>query len=467
MSTVDLLPICTIQPDFPDVLNDVRNGAVPEDTFWLSCYKDGEPSVHAKVHANLDERDRDLVVLRPDKDVDIAAADGRIDPRRTLYTARCPTLGMPDTTLLLPTQAYANPSLSDPRKAPTITAFALAPDMSQFATGHADGSISLLPIPPSSSSAPSPRPYAHAKPHLSSLTSLQFFPSSRVLLSASLDFTLVILSAEPPATPQSQPQRLSPVRTLKGHTRAITSTAIVSRGRTIVSGAKDGTIRLWDVPSSSQIRALVAGGTHTPVMALSLGQRPLSTPNGDISHPEAQGSDIDEREVDTAEKVVFAALHDGTLEAHDLRTKQAVLRVRPRIAPGTSVSPLEAVAYDDARGTVATGDARGVVRIYDVRALSSTTSGETAKELGTVRRNDASIEDLAWLPPGDGRDSDTPTLAIATSDGLPYLLHVGPDRLGVYAELVGVDCEPVFCIKTVGREVWTAAGDGVVRRHVL
>ncbi len=61
-STTITLPICTIQTDFKSLIEDVRNGAVPEDTFWLSCYKTGEPSVHGKVHLTLNEIDRDLVV---------------------------------------------------------------------------------------------------------------------------------------------------------------------------------------------------------------------------------------------------------------------------------------------------------------------------------------------------------------------------------------------------------------------
>ena len=30
---------------------------IPGDTFWVSCYKSGEPSVHGKVKVELDEND--------------------------------------------------------------------------------------------------------------------------------------------------------------------------------------------------------------------------------------------------------------------------------------------------------------------------------------------------------------------------------------------------------------------------
>lgn len=59
-----ILPICTIQHDFQTgVIRDVLDGTLPEDKFWVSCYKHGEPSVHGKVSATLDEQNRDLVLF--------------------------------------------------------------------------------------------------------------------------------------------------------------------------------------------------------------------------------------------------------------------------------------------------------------------------------------------------------------------------------------------------------------------
>ena len=34
---------------------------MPEEKFWVSCYKTGEESVHGKVHMALNERNRDLL----------------------------------------------------------------------------------------------------------------------------------------------------------------------------------------------------------------------------------------------------------------------------------------------------------------------------------------------------------------------------------------------------------------------
>lgn len=56
-----VLPISTVQPDFESIITDVEDGMVPEDSFWVSCYKTGENSVHGKVRLTLNEHDRNVV----------------------------------------------------------------------------------------------------------------------------------------------------------------------------------------------------------------------------------------------------------------------------------------------------------------------------------------------------------------------------------------------------------------------
>ena len=104
---------------------------------------------------------------------------------------------------------------------PQITSFDIAPDLSLYATGDDDGNIRIGSL----SRAGQP---LKAKPHLSSILSLRFFPSSKVVLTTSNDFTLSIMSA----------QDLSIPRTLKAHTRAVTDSAIISRGKNVLSCAK-------------------------------------------------------------------------------------------------------------------------------------------------------------------------------------------------------------------------------------
>jgi len=69
------LPITTVQHDFETVVRDVREGTVPSEDFWISCYHRDEPSVHGKVRAELDERDRHLVLLKGREGVQIERGD--------------------------------------------------------------------------------------------------------------------------------------------------------------------------------------------------------------------------------------------------------------------------------------------------------------------------------------------------------------------------------------------------------
>ena len=57
------LPTATIQDDFATVLSEVHAGIIPSEDIWLSCYKDGEPSIHGKINVSLHEQDRDRLEL--------------------------------------------------------------------------------------------------------------------------------------------------------------------------------------------------------------------------------------------------------------------------------------------------------------------------------------------------------------------------------------------------------------------
>ncbi|KAJ3556612.1 hypothetical protein NM688_g1932 [Phlebia brevispora] len=444
------LPIATIQTDFQTSIDDVFNGLVPEDKFWLSCYKTGEQSVHGKVHLTLNERDRNLVDYEGVDGVEFAKEQG------DKYTASCASLGISHTHLAAATSSYSDflPKAHS-RSYRTISAFDIAPDSSQFAVGYGDGSVYTV-----SATRTTPVAISSNKSHLSTVTSLQFFPSSRVLLTAGVDFALSILSAELPsggsASESGGPTKIAaPVRTFKGHNRAVTSTAIISRGRNVLSGSKDGSVRLWDVSSGDQIRMLGVGKA-TGVLCMSLGDKGGSA---FTQSPDGEGTNAplstDPREVETAEKVVFCGLADGSFEVFDLGSKLSVFRSSTSDTT-LSTAALNSIAYSSEHSLLATGSGSGVVRVYDTRSLS--------KPLVSFARNQASIEDVAFLSLDQGSGVG---LAIATEDGLPYVADIRPEGPSVRAELIGTDCDAVrrVRIRSDAREIWTAGDDGVVRKY--
>ncbi|KAJ3513899.1 hypothetical protein NLJ89_g2701 [Agrocybe chaxingu] len=446
------LPVVTIQHTFPEVIQEVADGDIPSENFWISCYKTSEPSVHAKVKAELDENDRNLVNFDP--------ADGKIEFSKDGdggYSIACKPLGIPPTRVAAPLQEYRDEERSNASRPHRITAFSISPDSSRFATGYLDGSVLLYPTSTLDHTRKTLTPEVldvtksrtPSRPHLSGVTSLKFFPSSRVILSSGQDFSLTILPADVPDGPTPSTTRVSPVRTLRGHSRPVTDTAIVGVGRNIISSSLDATIKLWDTSSGEIISSL---SSQSAILSMSLGNRMPTPPDGEEHPPPAA---TDPRQVpETSSKVIVCGLQSGEFQFFDLGFKKSIFR-----SPTSQTSsPVTSIAYSEVDNLLATGSASGVVTLYDTRSLGSS--------LTSFSRLETEIEDLAFV-----RSGTEVALAIATSDGLPYVANVLPEGPSVKIELIGADCDPVRNIAATtseGRtEVWSASDDGVVRRYVI
>ncbi|KAJ3893791.1 WD40-repeat-containing domain protein [Lentinula edodes] len=474
---VRTLPIVTVQPTFPIVVNEVYSGVIPFENIWISCYNNSSSdspapssSIHSKVRVVLDDEDREKVVYQVrEGDVNISEAERR--DFGYIYSVSSPSLRIPPTRLLFPVQEYADPEKSNPQKPHRITAFSLAPDKSQYAIGYLDGSVLLYPsvpiqnsqseYPTSATSGLSP---ALTRAHRSTVTSLRFFPSSRVLLSSGADFALQVYPADPiaaasvsSASGQSS-KRVSSVRTLTAHTRSVTSSAMIGRGRAIISSSMDGTIRVWDV-STGEEETLVhsAAGVGIGINRIFLdSDRDLSS--SEDAEPSSNGR-------------LYAALHDGSFEVFTLDGSQKPRKLVHEFRSEKSIyGALNAITVSmptaEAREKfIAVGSAQGVISIYNASSYASV----------HFRRNEASIEDLDFVPLPQSKLG----LVITTGDGLPWIASLDElpitgsvdAKVSVYAELVGGDVDAVrnVSVHTVSStiEVWTASDDGIVRRYVL
>lgn len=189
------------------------------------------------------------------------------------------------------------------------------------------------------------------------------------------------------------------------------------------------------------------------VLSMSAGERSAAvftqSPDGESSGAPVS---VDPREVDTADKIVFCGLSDGSFEAFDLNTKLSVFRS----ATESNSSALHSIAYSAEHNLLTTGSAKGLIRVYDTHSLSH--------PLVSFARNSASIEDIAFTSLDGGAEVG---LAIATEDGLPYTAHVRPEGPSVRSELTGSDCDPIRCIRvrSATGEIWTAGDDGIVRKY--
>ncbi|KAH0586417.1 Proteasomal ATPase-associated factor 1 [Termitomyces sp. J132] len=439
------LPVVTIDPTYPTVIQDVFSGVVPSETFWISCYKASHPSVHAKIRAELHAKDRDRVVTSViEGDLMLNQAD---DGK---YVVSCESLGMHKTPVLPPIQEYFDLERSNPQRPQRITAFDVAPDSSRLATGFLDGSIFLYPTTPASSfskyslaqkTTPTISERAVSRPHLSTATHLQFFPSSRVLLSSGADFSLTVLPADlPEPSPNvTTSTRLTPVRILRAHTRPITSTVMIGPGRNVLSASLDGSLKLWDIPSSTVLASIPSQSTQ-PILSATLASiSPASDPQSLVEGV-----------------TVYCGLQDGSVQLFDLRANNSVIQTPTARNHGGAA----ALAHNTSHHFLAVGSSKGIVSIYDTRLTSTTVTSFKRGE------GDSGVEDLAFLR------GNKANLVVATSDGLPYVANVLPDGPGVAVELVGGDCDPVrsVCVRetTAGaQDIWSAGDDAVVRRWRL
>ncbi|KAG6902522.1 hypothetical protein C0995_015339 [Termitomyces sp. Mi166 len=437
------LPVATIDPTYPTVIQDVFSGVVPAEKFWISCYKASHPSVHAKIKAELHEKERDLVVtsvIEGDLTLD-RADDGK-------YIVSCESLGIHKTPVLPPIQEYFDVERSNPQRPQRITAFDVSPDSSRFATGFLDGSVFLYPTSSTSSFSksdpaqkitPTISERAISRPHLSTTTHLQFFPSSRVLLSSGADFSLTVLPADlpEPSSNVTTSMRLTPVRTLRAHTRPITSTAMIGPGRNILSASLDGSLKLWDIPSTTVISSILSRSTQ-PILSATLASV-SSDPQSLV-----EGT------------TVYCGLQDGSVQLFDLRAQSGLVQTSAARSRGGAA----ALAHNTFHHFLAVGSSKGLVSIYDTRAMGTNVTSFRRGQGG------AGVEDLAFLGGDEAR------LVVVTSDGLPYVANMLPDGPGVASELVGGDCDPVRSVRVRetaagAQDIWSTGDDAVVRQWRL
>ena len=316
-----------------------------------------------------------------------------------------------------------------------------------------------------------------------------------MLLTSSSDHTLRIHDALSPT--------LTTVRTLTGHTAAVTGVAVVDRGRNVLSASRDSTIRLWDVGGAKELalRRWSTGAGAVAALCLDAGEG--STGEGNSQIPPANG------EVGTENKLVFAGLQDGRVEGYDLRSKRSAfsLSLKQSGQLSTSSAAIDSIAFAPDSSMLATGARNGILRWWDLRSCS----GGEGPPLCEFRRNEAGIESLAWVPAG-WTDSSTqsptttptpeeteleeremrlqaedempvtlggeslarglPHLVIGTVDGLPWRAGLTPDaKVVVVEEYVGYECgDGVRVVRWctgseqgVGRGIWCAGDDGLVR----
>ncbi|KAI0277045.1 WD40-repeat-containing domain protein [Russula aff. rugulosa BPL654] len=407
------LPTATIQDDFTTVLSEVHAGIIPSENIWLSCYKNGEPSVHGKISVSLHEQDRDRVELVGRGGVELT--------RKTQfrYTARCSGLGINYVDFISPSEVYADPSHSDEKRPRQIPSFAIS--NGHLVTALLDGTLSVYDHPPPPSvTATYPVPTTHVlqptvttKLHRSVVNALEILSGTSpdpLLASAGSDFTINITRLPTSELSNNTPPSISPLLSFKGHLRPVVS-LLPLPNHSLLSASADGSIRMWDIQSGTQKEMWTM---PKPAVALA-----------------AAGDD--------ANGGAWVALADGSVQLVDTRASTSVVKW----SAGVTTRAI----------TIALGAANGTVMLFDVH-------GGSVRE--QWRRSGAPAECVSFAPGG--------RVLVGGEDGLPYLVDVsrGGDDAGLLvSELVFGNIEAVRALRVSGDLVYMAGDGGVIRKYQL
>ncbi|KAF9116968.1 Proteasomal ATPase-associated factor 1 [Mortierella sp. AM989] len=368
----------TVQADWTDVVTEVLR-LNSTGTFWISCYKQGSPSVHGAAKVSVME----------DRKVQFTGQDGVDLEGITNYSFKVKVPEYNNVEI----EIYGTGKRTDIAK---ISCLDVSPEGALFVTGSEDGTIRI-------GETESGRMIQELKGHIQYVNTCRFFPSGQVVLSGGGDFLLKIWSVLDGSCPMS----------MKGHVKPISDTAIIDRGRNIVSSSNDGSVKLWEVASGATIRTLAQYDSKVNAIALDIWQTPLE--------PKIP---LDSREVGTEGKLVIAASEGGALYGLDIRASEE----------SYNSTPLRACIFSSRHSLVATGTSEGVVELFDIRKSDS-------QVLTRFHRGSAGISSLQFSPSKDPSDQE-PHLIVGCDDSSLYEAKAFREpNVKIQREYVGYDLD--------------------------
>ncbi|KAG6622942.1 WD40 repeat-containing protein [Phytophthora cinnamomi] len=278
------------------------------------------------------------------------------------------------------------------------------------------------------------------KGHVADVTSARFFPSSQVVLTGSLDFTLRIWSIS---------GRCAAV--LTGHRGGVEDIAIVGRGRNVLSCGTDGLIQLWNCGTQDVI-AKWANDDQSVVHCLSV-MDDTAQLLADGNYPPY----TTENEAETDGKVLFAGLDNGETLGVDIRARGAVLNVD---ALAGSIISCAATTANASLPMLFTGSEDGLLTVWDLR--------HTGMPLHTLSRSSSPIHSIAVSASSADDPASTGSVWTAHGDGACCNWSNLGEKPHVSTELTGPQYDAVrgVAIASQTGRIFSACRDGRLREYI-
>lgn len=212
----------------------------------------------------------------------------------------------------------------------------------------------------------------------------------------------------------------------------MTSTHILGVGKQVLSGSKDGTVRLWSVGQGTEEKKWVVPEKKFV--------------DGMVVVDDAEG--LKALGVAEGDSIILAASPDGSLTAFSLASDagaEPVFLVQPDV-----YSNLISIAYSPKLQALVTGHQNGTIAFRRLKTLRAEEGSIGDIPPTLVMRNESPIYSVAF----DERDGG---LLVGTGSGLPCRLNVEEEGTGFKVEVK----EEYGGWEAVGIETWAVAPDGV------
>ncbi len=310
-----------------------------------------------------------------------------------------------------------------------VTTLAFSPDGTRLVTASADGTARLWDVEDikRSEKPPASRELAVLSQHTDRVVAIAFSPDGTRLVTASADGTALLWDIKGVTRSEREPSRPPPTATLSRHEKSLTTVIFSPDGTRLVTASADGTARVWDAQTGSEVRILAGHQDEVNAVAFSPAGNHIATASADgivRLWNVANESEAIVLAGHTAGVNTLAFSPDGTLLATAGADNTARLWL---IATGEEVAilsshtdSLTAIAFDPTGKWLATGSIDATVNLWDV-ALARETGGREVAPL-ILRGHESRINSVAF-------DREGRRLVTASADKTARLWNVTTGEL--------------------------------------